>query len=64
MCIRDSYKKDASGSFILEIVQIMIGPDERTMERAKLVTDLADLVGLLNRRLSLVADESGGSGLD
>ncbi|HZY95210.1 MAG TPA: hypothetical protein VFE98_10215 [Candidatus Bathyarchaeia archaeon] len=57
-------KKDSSGGFVVQAVQIIIGPDERTLERAKVVRDIADIVGLLNRRLSLVADESGGSGLD
>lgn len=57
-------RKYSSGSFVVEVVRIDFGPDERTLQRAAVVTDVADLVGALNLSLSLVADESRGSGLD
>ncbi len=51
-------KKDASGAFPVEAVQIEFGHKERNDQREKVVTDIAELVSLVNIKLGFVEEGS------
>lgn len=48
-------RRDGKGAFTVQSVQLILGGEEREMQRDKLVDKLAELVGLLNARLGLDA---------
>lgn len=52
-------KKDTSGQFLVEALQIEFGHHERKSERDRVVEDLAELVALINMKLGFSDKEQG-----
>jgi N-formylglutamate amidohydrolase len=52
-------KTDSRGQFIVQAVQIEFGHRERSLDRDKVVNDIAQLVGLLNVKLGYAAAITG-----
>ena len=54
-------QKDAEGRFSLEALQIEIGHEERTFQKDKIVSSIADIVSVLNQKLDFSMTDEGTS---
>ncbi len=54
-------KKDSQRNFAIEAVAIEFGLEEKTLGRDKVIEDIADIVGLINRELGFSESDQGSS---
>ncbi len=57
-------KTDSSGKFVVEAVQIEFGHEERKSEREKVISDIAELVGLINVKLGFSLEDEQSAQTD